>query len=51
MLAIAELVVGIERGYEWLKRPMRRHVENVLRSWNIGAGEEAKREQPIESDS
>ena len=36
VLSIAEIVVRIERGYERLKGPIRRHVENVLRSWNIG---------------
>ncbi len=36
VLSIAEIVVRIERGYERLKGPVRRHVENVLRTWNIG---------------
>jgi uncharacterized protein len=36
VLSIAEIVVRIERGYERLKGPIRRRVENVLRSWNIG---------------
>ncbi len=36
VLSIAEIVVRIERAYERLKGPIRRHVENVLRSWNIG---------------
>jgi uncharacterized protein len=36
VLSIAEIVVRIERGYQRLKGPVRRHVENVLRSWNIG---------------
>jgi hypothetical protein len=36
VLSIAEIVVRIERGYERLKGPIRRHVESVLRSWNIG---------------
>ncbi len=36
VLSIAEIVVRIERGYQRLKGPIRRHVENVLRSWNIG---------------
>jgi hypothetical protein len=36
VLSIAEIVVRIERGYERLKGPIRRHVEALLRSWNIG---------------
>src|SRR5437763_13191980 len=36
VLSIAEIVVRIERGYERLKGPTRRHVENFFRSWNIG---------------
>jgi uncharacterized protein len=36
VLSIAEIVVRIERAYERLKGPVRRHVENVLRAWNIG---------------
>jgi uncharacterized protein len=36
VLTVAEIVVRIERGYERLKGPIRRHVENLLRSWNIG---------------
>ena len=36
VLSISEIVVRIERGYERLKGPLRRNVENVLRSWNIG---------------
>jgi hypothetical protein len=36
VLSISEIVVRIERGYERLKGPLRRTVENVLRSWNIG---------------
>ena len=36
VLSIAEIVVRIERGYQRLKGPIRRHVENLLRSWNIG---------------
>jgi hypothetical protein len=36
VLSIAEIVVRIERGYERLKGPVRRHVEALLRSWNIG---------------
>jgi hypothetical protein len=36
VLSISEIVVRIERGYQRLKGPMRRHVENFFRSWNIG---------------
>src|SRR5204862_5637399 len=36
VLSIAEIVVRIERGYERLKGPVRRHVENLFRTWNIG---------------
>jgi len=36
VLSIAEIVVRIERGYQRLKGPIRRHVENLFRSWNIG---------------
>jgi uncharacterized protein len=36
VLSIAEIVVRIERGYERLKGPIRRTVENLLRTWNIG---------------
>ena len=36
VLSVAEIVVRIERGYERLKGPIRRHVENVFRTWNIG---------------
>jgi uncharacterized protein len=36
VLSIAEIVVRIERGYERLKGPIRRQVENLFRSWNIG---------------
>ena len=36
VLSISEIVVRIERGYERLKGPIRRHVESLLRSWNIG---------------
>ena len=32
VLSIAEIVVRIERGYERLKGPVRRHVENLLRA-------------------
>jgi hypothetical protein len=36
VLSIAEIVVRIERGYERLKGPIRRQVENLFRTWNIG---------------
>src|SRR5579884_4439347 len=36
VLSVAEIVVRIERGYDRLKGPLRRHVENFFRSWNIG---------------
>ncbi|MDQ6729005.1 MAG: AAA-like domain-containing protein [Actinomycetota bacterium] len=36
VLSIAEIVVRLERGYDRLKGPLRRHIENLLRSWNIG---------------
>ena len=36
VLSIAEIVVRIERGYQRLKGPIRRNVENFFRSWNIG---------------
>ena len=36
VLSIAEIVVRIERAYERLKGPIRKHVENVFRTWNIG---------------
>jgi uncharacterized protein len=36
VLSIAEIVVRIERGYERLKGPVRRHVESLFRTWNIG---------------
>lgn len=36
VLSLAEIVVRIERGYERLKGPIRRTVDNLLRSWNIG---------------
>ena len=36
VLSIAEIVVRIERGYDRLKGQVRRHVDNLLRSWNIG---------------
>ena len=36
VLSIGEIVVRIERGYERLKGPVRRVVDNLFRSWNIG---------------
>jgi hypothetical protein len=36
VLSIAEIVVRIERAYQRLKGPVRRHVDNLLRTWNIG---------------
>jgi uncharacterized protein len=36
VLSIGEIVVRIERGYDRLKGPIRRHVDNLFRSWNIG---------------
>jgi hypothetical protein len=36
VLSIAEIVVRLERGYQRLKGPVRRSVENLLRAWNIG---------------
>ena len=36
VLSIPEMVVRIERGYERLKGPVRKHVENLFRTWNIG---------------
>lgn len=36
VLSVAEIVVRIERGYDRLKGPVRRHVENLFRTWNIG---------------
>ncbi len=36
VLSIAEIVVRIERGYQRLKGPIRRQVENLFRTWNIG---------------
>ena len=36
VLSIAEIVVRIERAYERVKGPVRRHVENLFRTWNIG---------------
>src|SRR6201999_3131871 len=34
--SIAEIVVRIERAYERLKGPVRKHIENLFRVWNIG---------------
>ncbi len=36
VLSVAEIVVRIERGYERLKGPIRRNIENLFRTWNIG---------------
>lgn len=36
VLSIAEIVVRIERAYDRLKGPIRRHVENLFRTWNVG---------------
>jgi hypothetical protein len=36
VLSIGEIVVRIERGYDRLKGPIRRAVDNLFRSWNIG---------------
>jgi hypothetical protein len=36
VLSIGEIVVRIERGYDRLKGPIRRNVDNLFRSWNIG---------------
>jgi uncharacterized protein len=36
VLSIAEIVVRLERGYDRLKGTLRRHVDHLLRSWNIG---------------
>jgi hypothetical protein len=38
VLSIAEIVVRIERGYDRLKGPLRRTVESLFRTWNIGLG-------------
>jgi hypothetical protein len=38
VLSIGEIVVRIERGYDRLKGPIRRTVDNLFRSWNIGLG-------------
>jgi hypothetical protein len=36
VLSIGEIVVRIERGYDRLKGPIRRTVDNLFRSWDIG---------------
>jgi hypothetical protein len=36
VLSIGEIVVRIERGYDRLKGPIRRTVDQFFRSWNIG---------------
>jgi len=36
VLSIGEIVVRIERAYDRLKGPLRRSVESLLRTWNIG---------------
>jgi hypothetical protein len=36
VLSIGEIVVRIERGYDRLKGPLRRAVDSLFRSWNIG---------------
>jgi uncharacterized protein len=36
VLSIGEIVVRIERGYDRLKGPVRRKIDNLFRSWNIG---------------
>ncbi len=37
VLSVAEIVVRIERGYQdRLKGPIRKHVDNLLKAWNIG---------------
>jgi uncharacterized protein len=36
VLSIGEIVVRLERGYDRLKGPIRRNVDNLFRSWNIG---------------
>lgn len=36
VLSIGEIVVRMERGYDRLKGPIRRTVDNLFRSWNIG---------------
>ncbi len=36
VLSIGEIVVRIERGYDRLKGPLRRTIDQFFRSWNIG---------------
>lgn len=36
VLSIGEIVVRIERGYDRIKGPIRRAVDSLFRSWNIG---------------
>jgi hypothetical protein len=36
VLSIGEIVVRIERGYDRIKGPVRRAVDSLFRSWNIG---------------
>jgi uncharacterized protein len=36
VLSVAEIVVRIERAYDRLKGPVRKRVETLLRTWNIG---------------
>jgi hypothetical protein len=36
VLSIAEIVVRLERGYRRLEGPIRRRVDDLFRSWNIG---------------
>jgi hypothetical protein len=36
VLSIGEIVVRIERGYDRLKGPLRRAIDSLFRSWNIG---------------
>lgn len=38
VLSIGEIVVRIERAYDRLRGPIRRTVENLFRTWNIGLG-------------
>ncbi len=36
VLSISEIVVRLESAYKRLKGPVRRHVEDLLRTWNLG---------------
>lgn len=36
VLSIGEIVVRIERAYDRLKGPVRKHIDALFRSWNIG---------------